>query len=64
MTVTYYTILPAEVRLDKRLVPFERIIFSDIFTLANKKGYCYATNAYFSKHTVYQLCPFLPGYQT
>lgn len=49
MTVTYYTILPAEVRLDKRLVPFERIIFSDIFTLANKKGYCYATNAYFSK---------------
>ena len=49
MIVTYYTILPAEVRLDKRLVPFERIIFSDIFTLANKKGYCYATNAYFSK---------------
>lgn len=49
MTVTYYTILPAEVRLDKRLVPFERIIFSDILTLANKKGYCYATNAYFSK---------------
>ena len=49
MTATYYTILPAEVRLDKRLLPFERILFSDILSLANKKGYCFATNAYFSK---------------
>lgn len=49
MTGTYYTILPAEVRLDKRLLPFERILFSDILTLANKNGYCYASNAYFAK---------------
>ncbi|WP_276885947.1 helix-turn-helix domain-containing protein [Anaerococcus lactolyticus] len=49
MTATYYTILPAEVRLDKRLLPFERILFSDILSLANKKGYCFATNAYFAK---------------
>ena len=49
MTATYYTILPAEVRLDQRLLPFERLIFSDILTLANNKGYCYASNAYFAK---------------
>lgn len=64
MTVTYYTILPAEVRLDKRLVPFERIIFSDIFTLAKKKAIAMLQTPIFPKHTVYQLCPFLPGYQT
>lgn len=49
MIEKYYTILPAEVRLDKRLLPFERILFSDILTLANKEGYCYATNAYFAR---------------
>ncbi|WP_308653332.1 helix-turn-helix domain-containing protein [uncultured Anaerococcus sp.] len=49
MTVGYYTILPAEVRLDKRLLPFERILFSDILILANKNGYCFASNAYFAK---------------
>lgn len=49
MTATYYTILPAEIRLDKRLLPYERLLFSEILALSNKKGYCYATNAYFSK---------------
>ena len=49
MTTTYYTILPAEVRLDKRLLPYERLLFSEILALSNQKGYCYATNAYFSK---------------
>ena len=49
---TYYTILPSEIRLDKRLSYFEKILYSDIITLANKKGYCYATNSYFAK--VYQ----------
>lgn len=49
MTATYYTILPAEIRLDKRLSAFEKILYSDILALANKKGYCYATNQYFAK---------------
>ena len=49
MTATYYTILPAEIRLDKRLLPYERLLFSDILALSNTKGYCYATNAYFAK---------------
>ena len=49
MTATYYTILPAEIRLDKRLLPYERLIFSDILAFSNTKGYCYATNRYFAK---------------
>ena len=49
MNMTYYTILPAEIRFDKRLLPYERLLFSDILALSNKKGYCYATNAYFAK---------------
>ena len=49
MNTTYYTILPAEIRFDKRLLPYERLLFSDILALSNKKGYCYATNAYFAK---------------
>lgn len=49
MTAAYYTILPAEIRLDKRLSAFEKILYSDILALANKKGYCYATNQYFAK---------------
>lgn len=49
MTPTYYTILPAEIRIDMRLTAFEKILYSDILALANKKGYCYATNQYFAK---------------
>ena len=51
--VNYYTIMPAEIRLDKRLSPFDKILYSDILTLSSKKGYCYATNKYFAQ--VYQM---------
>ncbi|WP_296114918.1 helix-turn-helix domain-containing protein [uncultured Anaerococcus sp.] len=53
MTVNYYTILPAEIRLDKRLLPYERLLFSDILALSSIKGYCYASNKYFAK--IYQV---------
>lgn len=49
MTNTYYTILPADVRYDKRLLANEKIIYSEILALAQKKGYCHATNAYFAE---------------
>ena len=49
MTKTYYTILPADVRYDKRLLANEKIIYSEILALAQKKGYCHATNAYFAQ---------------
>lgn len=49
MTATYYTILPAEIRPEKILLPYEILLFSDILALSNTKGYCYATNSYFAK---------------
>lgn len=49
MTNTYYTILPADVRYDKRLLANEKIIYSEILALAQKNGYCHATNAYFAE---------------
>ena len=45
----YYGILPANVRYDKNLKPMEKILYTEISSLTNKDGYCYATNSYFSK---------------
>ena len=44
---SYYGILPANVRYDKRLKPMEKILYSEITALANVYGYCYAENSYF-----------------
>ena len=45
----FYAILPADVRYDKRLKPMEKILYSEITSLTNKKGYCYAQNSYFAE---------------
>jgi len=45
----YYSILPANVRYDKKLTPFEKILYSEIVALTNKDGYCWASNNYFSE---------------
>ncbi len=44
----YYGILPANVRYDKELKPMEKILFTEISSLTNKEGYCYAKNSYFA----------------
>jgi hypothetical protein len=46
---SYYGILPANVRYDKRLKPMEKILYSEITALANVYGYCYAGNSYFGE---------------
>lgn len=48
MDPNYYGILPARIRYDKRLKPMEKIMYAEITALANNKGYCYASNGYFS----------------
>lgn len=44
----YYAIIPANVRYDNRLKPNEKLLYGEITSLANKHGYCYASNKYFA----------------
>lgn len=45
----YYAIIPAKVRYDNELKGNEKLLYGEITALANKEGYCTATNTYFSK---------------
>ena len=45
---SYYSILTANVRYDRELKANEKLLFSEITALANKRGYCTATNNYFA----------------
>lgn len=45
----YWSVLPADVRYDKELKASEKILYSEITSLMNKDGYCYASNKYFSE---------------
>lgn len=46
---SYYAIIPASVRYDERLQPLARMLYGEITALANKEGYCFASNSYFAK---------------
>lgn len=44
----YYAVIPAEVRYAKNLKANEKLMYGELTALANEKGYCYASNEYFS----------------
>lgn len=46
---SYYSIIPANVRYDKNLKANEKLLYSEITSLCNKSGICYASNKYFSE---------------
>lgn len=46
---SYFAVIPASVRYDKRLKPIERLLFGEITCLTNKEGYCYASSSYFAE---------------
>lgn len=46
---SYYSILTADVRYDKRLKPNEKLLFSEITALSKNRGYCNASNNYFAQ---------------
>jgi len=45
----YYAVIPATVRYDKSIPAGAKIMYGEITALSNQKGYCYASNTYFSK---------------
>ena len=45
---TYYGVLPAEVRYHPKLNSSQKVLYTEIDALSTKKGYCFASNAYFA----------------
>tara|TARA_R110000803_G_scaffold181182_1_gene243579 strand:- start:456 stop:1097 length:642 start_codon:yes stop_codon:yes gene_type:complete len=48
MNPNYYAIIPAGVRYSV-MKPNAKLLYGEITALANKKGYCFATNKYFAE---------------
>ena len=49
MKRSYYAIIPSHIRYDNDLIPNAKLMFGELTALSNEKGYCYATNKYFSR---------------
>ena len=46
---SYFAILPADIRYDKKLKANEKLLYSEITSLSSTEGYCWASNNYFAK---------------
>ena len=48
-SAAYYAVVPAPVRYDPDLSPSAKLLFCEITSLCRAKGYCWATNSYFTQ---------------
>ncbi len=48
MNKSYYAIIPANVRYNDNLTPNAKLLYGEITALCNEKGFCWASNSYFS----------------
>jgi hypothetical protein len=46
---TFFAIIPADVRYHRRLSASAKLMFGEITSLANTRGFCYASNGYFER---------------
>ena len=45
----YWAVIPATVRYDPKIPEFAKLLFAEISSLTDLKGYCWASNAYFAE---------------
>ena len=45
----FWAVLPAAVRYDEDLPPNAKLLYAEISSLTDRRGYCYASNEYFMK---------------